>query len=173
MNLTKLYLLIWLIVASGVSTNQSVSQAVLKNEIPKDTIISLERTRCFGTCPSYKLTISANGTVVFEGHQYVKQKGRVKDHISEDKLRELISEFEKINYFSSRNKYEDEADGCPVTATDMSSAITGIRISGRTKVISHYLGCWEKDAHFKVYPRELFLLENKIDEIVGTKKWVE
>ncbi len=34
-------------------------------KIHADLRITLERTMCFGTCPDYKLTIRANGSVLF------------------------------------------------------------------------------------------------------------
>ena len=72
-------------------------------DIPPDTIITLERTVCFGTCPAYKLTISADGAVVFTGEEYVREKGTVHSKISKDQVKQLISEFTKTQYFSLRD----------------------------------------------------------------------
>jgi len=121
-------------------------------------------------CPSYKLTIFADGRVVFEGREYVKAKGMTKGRISEEKLRQLISEFKKVNYFSLRDTYQPSDNGCPGFVTDMPSANSSIEINGRKKAISHYLGCREQGGDF---PLQLVSLENKIDEIVGTGKWLK
>jgi hypothetical protein len=40
-------------------------------------------------------------------------------------------------------------------------------MNGRKKAISHYLGCGERGEDF---PRALVSLEDKIDEIVGTRR---
>jgi len=53
-----------------------------------ELIITLERTRCLGTCPVYKLTISGDGTVVYEGKDFVKVKGMKKSRVSPLKIRE-------------------------------------------------------------------------------------
>ena len=65
-----------------------------------DVIITLERTACFGTCPIYKLTISGDGKVVYEGEKFVNVLGTQTDEISQEKVKELVDEFDKIGYFS-------------------------------------------------------------------------
>src|SRR5579862_9270632 len=71
-----------------------------KNSIPSDTKIVLERTACFGSCPIYKLTISADGTVEFEGKDFVQVKGNAKGKISTDAVHQLVVAFDEIKYFS-------------------------------------------------------------------------
>ena len=56
-----------------------------------DVIITLERTACFGTCPVYTLTMNGDGTVIYEGKDFVKTKGRVEATISQDQIEQLIS----------------------------------------------------------------------------------
>jgi len=141
-------------------------------DIPPDTTITLERTTCLGTCPAYKLTISADGTVVFEGENFVKESGIVHSSINKDQLKQLISEFTQAQYFSFRDTYDSEEDGCPEMWTDSPSVTTSIRINGQYKSIVHDLGCQENNGT-SVFPKELMKLENKIDEIIGTEKWIE
>jgi Domain of unknown function (DUF6438) len=141
-------------------------------EIPADTAIMLERTICFGTCPAYKLTISADGAVVFDGMEFVKTSRIVHSKISKDQLKQLIAEFERAQYFSLRESYYSEEDGCPEFWTDSPTVTTSLRINGQYKSIIHYWGCQENNGE-SIYPKALFDLENKIDEIVGTKEWIE
>ncbi len=62
-----------------------------------------------------------------------------------------------------------------------------IKLNGKEKTINHDWGCWEdsptendstgdikivKDWSPKVFPQQLYNLENRIDEIVETKRWV-
>jgi Domain of unknown function (DUF6438) len=144
-----------------------------QKELPKDTLITLERTACFGRCPIYKVSIFADGTVKFEGRQFVKVKGTARSSITEERLRRLIGEFDKINYFNLHDRYLSASDGCPAIVTDMPSVNTSIQINGRKKSISHYHGCWDRNTPAKVFPPELVALENKIDEIVETGKWIK
>lgn len=161
---TSLFLL--LMVSAG-----SEAQSFSEPSIPKDTLITLSRTSCFGYCPNYTLTISADGVVTFEGREYVKTKGTVKSRISRKQLQQLISEFKNLNYFSLRDQYQSEEDGCSTVWTDYPSATTSIRINGKSKSILHYYGC-HKDPGNAMYPKGLTELETRIDEIVGTERWI-
>jgi len=38
-------------------------------------VVRLQRTRCYGICPAYKLTIHGDGKVEYEGLKYVKETG--------------------------------------------------------------------------------------------------
>ena len=139
--------------------------------IPEDTLITLQRSTCFGTCPDYTLTISANGDVTFTGRFYVKVKD-AKGKIGLTELRELITAFERASFFSLRNQYSTKKDGCPEVWTDNPGVITSIRINGKSKTISHYHGCQGGDGSY-IYPKALTELENRIDQIVDTAKWIK
>ncbi|MEP6849988.1 MAG: DUF6438 domain-containing protein, partial [Acidobacteriota bacterium] len=130
--------------------------------ISKDLLITLERGPCFGRCPQYTVTISADGKIEFEGKTNTKVIGKASGKISENDLKELVTAFEKINYFDLKERYTDDA--CPEVATDMSSATTSFQSNGKQKTVFHYHGCVTKDTH-ESYPPGLNLLENKIDDI--------
>lgn len=140
-----------------------------QNEIPSDTTISLERTACFGPCPIYTVTIVADGTVTYNGEKYVRESGVIVSSISEENIRKLIREFEKINYFEYEDDYGyDSVELCQQIATDNPSAITTFTIRERSKRINHYYGC-------RGFPgeEELTSLENMIDEIVNAAQWID
>jgi len=139
-------------------------RAVIPQDIPRDLKITLERTECFGFCPVYKLTITADGSVVFEGRRFVKQEGVTISSVSPERLKQLMAEFDRVNFFSLEDDYSEIRLSCP---TDQPSAITSVRINGRSKTINHYLGCLEPKV-----PKGLTELENKIDEIVNTAQWL-
>jgi len=120
--------------------------------------ITLERTVCFGACPVYELTVYGNGTVVYEGRQFVRVVGTRTTIISQEKVRQLVSEFERIDYFALCDSYED------YMVTDLPFAITSITIDERTKTVRHYHGDLSA-------PEELTELENRIDEIVDSWQW--
>jgi hypothetical protein len=127
------------------------------------------------------LTVAADGTVVFNATafwvekdktSYLKESGVIMSRVGREQLRQLIFEFEKADYFSLSDSYTSNED-CPGSlATDMPSAYTSIQIGGRRKAISHYLGCMDKGEGLVFYPRELIRLEERIDEIVNTGRWL-
>jgi len=133
----------------------------------KGGVITLERSVCFGTCPSYKVSVASDGTVTFEGRDFVKTKGKATAQIKPDDFNKLVNDFEKIRYFSLDDKYEPGTPGCGPAATDLPSARTTIEMNGKTKSVSHYHGCRESEVL-----RALSALERKVDEIAGTDKWI-
>ena len=134
------------------------SQLPASNNLDKVTI-TLERTACHGFCPVYTLTIQGDGTVVYEGEDFVKTRGRVEIIIPEEKIEQLLEEFEAIDYFALNDNYKER------TITDAPSVITSITIDGKTKTIEHYRGDFNA-------PEELTRLEDKIDEIINTDQWI-
>ena len=130
--------------------------------------ITLERTACFGTCPMYKVTITADGTVTFNGKRFTKVEGVAKGKITPSDFKRMVAEFEKINYFSLPDSFAPGTPVCPRMVTDMPSAVTSIRLKGKTKQVSHYYGCGDDG----VLPK-LTMLEKMIDEFAATQKWIK
>jgi hypothetical protein len=130
------------------------------NVAQEDVVIKLERGACFGSCPVYTLTIFGNGTVVYEGEDFVQTKGSRETTISTDAINQLVSDFDKANYFSLNDSYTGFG------VSDMPFVTTSIRIGGRTKAIKHYLG--DRSA-----PQQLTELENRIDEVANSEQWIK
>src|SRR6266849_6450350 len=132
-----------------VDGNKGVHAMILKSIFDgnqaESGVIAMERSVCFGTCPSYRVTVASDGTVTFEGRDFVKTKGTATAQIKPDDFNKLVTEFQKIKYFSLDDKYEPGPPGCPVSATDASYARTSIQINGKTKGVSHYHGCRDSE----------------------------
>ena len=116
----------------------------------KNFTITMERTACFGTCPVYKLIISGDGKVVYQGNAYVKTSGVQTYAIPVSKVTELVNAFKQANFFGMQDRYDT-----PIT--DMPSTIVSISMGGKTKTVFDYYGA----------PEILHNLENKIDEIAN------
>jgi len=131
-------------------------------------MITLERTGCYGRCPSYTLTITADGAVIFHGRRFVKQEWTIiKSAITQDQLKQLMAEFDRVKFFSLEDDYMDNPRVCAENWTDNPSAFTSISIDGKSKTVRHYHGCRGPKV-----PKEITELENKIDEIVNTAQWL-
>jgi len=145
-----------------------LARGVNHQDVPQDLMITLERTTCYGRCPAYTLTITADGSVVFEGRRFVKQEGvTIKSAITQDQLKRLMAEFERVKFFSLEDDYMNNPRVCVEYRTDNPSAFTSIRIDGKSKTVRHYHGC----SGPKV-PKEITELENIIDETVNTAQWL-
>jgi uncharacterized protein DUF6438 len=132
---------------------------------PDSVRVSLERRPCFGTCPVYTVTLDGSGAVRFEGRKFVKDTGTSVGTVPPDRVDSLLAELEAAGYFSFADRYARGEPTCPRYASDLPIIITEVRIGSRLKRIEHNRGC--ADA-----PERLSLLENRIDEVAGTERWV-
>ena len=127
---------------------------------PHAPLATIARTACFGWCPVYKLTVYRDGTVEYEGEQYVKTQGKATGHLAPDRVAQLDQLFTSHGYLGLADKYED------YSVTDMPSVLTSYTpAGGATKTVSHYLG----DGHA---PKALGEVEDGIDKIVGVEQWI-
>ena len=157
----KKYILIFAVMCLLLlpATGCAVKAGALSNDLD-DIVITLERQACFGFCPVYTITVFGDGTVIYDGEEYVAVKERVEATITKEKIEQLVSEFEAIDYYSLDDKYVER------TITDAQTVITSITIDGKTKAIEHYHGDFAA-------PEKLRALEDKIDEIVNSSQWID
>jgi len=156
------------LVDGNKGVHMMIPKMIFAGQKTGDDSITLERTACFGTCPMYKVTVTSDGTVTFNGQRFTKTTGVAKGKISREEFRQLVAEFEKIKYFSLPDSYTPGTPVCPQRITDMPSANTSISLKGKAKGVMHYYGCGDKGAL-----AQLTALETKIDEVLGTQKWIK
>jgi hypothetical protein len=123
------------------------------------TVVTLERGPCYGPCPVYRLTLYDSGKIVFEGKNHVRAKGTQTATISKEQVAELVAGFEKAGYFRFKDRYTAHH------ITDLPTTVTSVQVGRRVKRIEHYHG--DSSA-----PKILSALENKIDAVVGSKRWI-
>ena len=129
----------------------------------KTITIQLERSRCFGICPAYTVTIHGDGRVEYNGKSYVKQTGTREGRIGADKIRDLLSDFRKTKFWGITEDYSEEK--CKGRfCTDMATAVTELTIKGQTHRVKHYYGCGGA-------PKSLFDLESAIDKTANSEQW--
>lgn len=124
----------------------------------KRVVITLRRTRCFGTCPAYDLQIDGSGNVIFNGSYPVT--GERRGLVSHSAFEGLVERFRKSNYFSLCPSYV-------LGATDLPTAITSISIDGKSMSVSDYGGLQMG------MPASVREIEKAIDEVAGTKRWLK
>jgi hypothetical protein len=134
---------------------------------------------CFGKCPAYTLTITAERVVEFTPTGTYGIRGDrtmpmlpLKGVVTDDQLIFLIAEFEKIKFHSLRNHYghagkSSSGPSCPRYWTDSPSARITLVKNGKRKSVSHYLGCQGA----KILA-DLEALEDNIDKTASTEKWI-
>jgi Domain of unknown function (DUF6438) len=127
--------------------------------------ITLARTGCYGFCPTYEVTIHADGLVVYQGYEHVGVLGERQSTATPEGIAELIQACQQLNFFELEAKYEykfDE-DGQPYSITDQPSRIMTLTVKGKSKVVEEYFGG----------PEALRALAERIDAIAGTAAWTK
>jgi hypothetical protein len=95
--------------------------------------ISLVRTGCYGSCPSYKVVIKGDGTVTYEGNSFVAISGSHRGSISHVKLLELLEAFRAADFLSLSTAYR-------LGATDLPTYRISIAFDSVNKSVEDYAG---------------------------------
>jgi hypothetical protein len=117
--------------------------------------ITLQRTTCFGTCPAYTITIRDDGTVTYMGGDHARVQGSQTWKIDPSAVRALAKEMQDAGYFDLQDEYR-------AMMTDHPTTYTSLTVGSRTKKIKNYVAG----------PPRLKEMEERIDEVAGTKKYV-
>lgn len=137
---------------------------------PANFSVQLGRTECYGKCPVYTVTVQPDGRVQFAGTKNTKVTGPAEDTLSREKLDELAAEINKADIFAFKDSYTPDSGNCPSKATDSPTVRILVESGSRRKAILHYHGCLDNSQKF---PPGLAELEDKIDRIIGTDRWIK
>jgi hypothetical protein len=131
--------------------------SVLAQDAAHDVVITLE-------CDAYKIAVTGDGLVVYEGKQSVRIVGKREKKIDPAAVQKLVQQFQDIHYFELEDEYlcTKGPDGnCWVWETDLPTTYTSLSLNGKTKKIKAYAGV----------PEELEKLERTIFEVTGSRQW--
>ena len=120
-------------------------------------VITMERTQCKGMCAEYKISFYDDGSVVYEGKAGASKAGIWHAAVSKEILDDLVTQFQRINFFSLQPSYSGGLSQNPV-------AITSYRLSDRIKTVSH-------DEGSPFSPESLTALEDRVDAAVQSVNW--
>jgi len=123
--------------------------------------ITLTRSMCYGTCPDYRVEITGEGTVEFDGRQFVAVPGHHTERIRPEAVRTLFEEFAKADFFWAYDEYSAR------NITDMPPYSLSLSFDGRKKTIRDYVG------PAVGMPKALWQLEERVDAASGSDKWVK
>lgn len=133
--------------------------------IPADFQVAIELEPCFGACPVYTMTVSADGAVVFDGINFVLAEGEQTATIPPQQVEELVTAIEAADFFNLKDIYT-------VPVTDLPATTTTVTMNGQTKSVYHYgIGCDNEQADSA--PDELCAVEALLEAIPVANGWVE
>ncbi len=121
--------------------------------------VTLERTRCFGFCPDYTVTIRDNGEVIYNGRNFVGTTGEQRAQAAPADVARLHALIERANFFALRDEYR-------ANISDIPSFRVTVEQGGRTKSVLDYGG---QGVGMPAIVREI---QDEIDRVAGTNRWV-
>ena len=132
-----------------------------------DTVpaVTLERTPCFGRCPVYRVTVARSGLVRWEGRRFVADSGLDSVTISAGAVDSLLAELARGGYYGFEGRYMSGAPACGLYATDLPTVVSSATDGRQSQRVEHDHGC-------TAAPRALAALEQRIDSVAGTARWI-
>ena len=128
-------------------------------------LIELERTACLGGCPVYSVALLGDGTVRYDGRNFVKQTGAATAKVAPAAVRGIVDAANRAGFFGLPDRYAHGEPTCPLYTTDSPRTFITVTAGGRTKRIEHDYGCENG-------PKALVSLAARIDSVAGTARWI-
>ncbi len=122
-----------------------------KNKI---TYLKMERTPCFGKCPSYTIEFLKTGQVIYVGKKNTKMLGTFRAKMNKSELNAFFRQFENYSYGKLAARYE-------VLAQDLPGMNITVIVNGKRKSV----------VHAEAGPRFLTQIGADIDEKIESLKW--
>ena len=121
-----------------------------------DTIINMEKTPCFGTCPTFTIEINGIGEATYNGVRFVDKEGNHSKVFTPEECNKVFEAFADADFWS----FEDEYTG---NVTDLPTTFLHFKHEGNDKRIRMYYNV----------PEELRALETLVDTLANTAGWTE
>lgn len=141
------------------SSTSAVNGSNISANANAELKISLDRSHCFGTCPSYAVDITGDGLVTYCGVAYVKHRGLKTRQIAPVAVTALYDIIEDADFFNLKDSYRG-------MVTDNPTYKVTVSIDGRSKTIVDYVGKMDG------MPEVVTNIQNAIDATAGTSDWV-
>jgi hypothetical protein len=130
---------------------------------PSRARLVLERTECYGYCPSYSVEVHRDGTVAYEGRAYVRVQGAARWRMSREATQALFRKAACAGGDTWQRRY-----ALPITDSP-SAKVTLDLGSGAAISVEDYPPC---HSEADPTPETLCDLETAIDSLAGTSTYV-
>lgn len=98
--------------------------------------MSFERSRCFGSCPEYSLSLTGDGSGVFTGGRFVVTEGAVRFAFDPHALEPMLDVLEDVDFFALNHRC-----GCWDPSGDSSNASLVVTIGRRSASFLSQMPC--------------------------------
>jgi hypothetical protein len=125
--------------------------------------VQLSRGPCYGSCPSYTITIHGDGLVEYIGQRYSRIRGQKTGSISREQVIDLLRILDRVHFMSLEDRafcwgFDSPSVGILVSVDGSTKRVvsdTGF-VGAKTGHQAHFVGA-----------------ADEIDKIVGSTQWVD
>jgi hypothetical protein len=89
------------------------SGEIRRTEVPENFALSLERTPCFGRCPTYALSLDAKGKVAYEALRFAPDSSEVHRKLTKSKMKKLVFLLKEADLTQYEDRYHAEISDLP------------------------------------------------------------
>ncbi len=139
----------------AMSKEEEKEYAIIQSTLSDSVFAQIQRTSCFGRCPTYTLTVYQSGYTTYFGKRWVEKEGWYATKVGDEVKEKLMKMANEISYFELNNFYDNPG------ITDLPSTITSMKgAEGFQTVVSRY-----------ETPKELITFERYFDSLFEKLKW--
>lgn len=139
--------------------------------------IVLERIGCYGNCPGYRVTVSADGKIRFEGTLFSAKHGR--KQVAPTEFQSLLQQFLDLQFTTMDSDYTQTGPHCGMFATDMPGFVLTVEGKSIIHRVRVYNGCgFTRTADTTAATREslagfrtLGSLAAAVDSLANSSRW--
>ena len=111
--------------------------------------VTLERMRCYGTCPAYEVTLRSDGAVRFEGIANVAAQGIREWRVPADSAARVFRLADSIAFNDLPEKYEFGVAGCTPYVADLPAFAVTLGTDAKSRRVYVDQGCQNAPAALK------------------------
>lgn len=119
--------------------------------------IGLQKTACYGRCPSFTVIINKDGSVYYSGQSNVEKVGEFTGQLPVYLLNDLFAYINEIHYQKLQDTYSSRI-------TDHASVYTMVKYEDKQKVIKNYANTG---------PLTLWALQQLVEALLPKVQWHE
>lgn len=158
--------------ATPIASTTTPTATASERSIATSIVARIERSPsfCMGSgCTAYKASVYENGEVIWEGISGVRLKGLARAKLTSAELDQLRDAFRHAGFFSYLPVYDcsEKTDASIILCgSDAPTCRLTFSDGERIMTVVHDLGDGQA-------PKTLTSLEERVDEIIGTARWVK
>jgi hypothetical protein len=134
--------------------------------MPRQFVVELTSTACFGDCPAYDVRVDQAGHVRYWGRSDTERPGVFEKDVAASAVQGLYEQLRSSPYFSLFDEYNSE-EHCPALVLDAPANLWNVLVDGVRKPLYRDHGCLEQPALERVDA-----LIPELLKVTETERWV-